>query len=126
MLVQRVQRLERMVAQIALICISIPRVFVGGVDDLVTWGAAWTSQHTRGVGDDVLFVVLAHVAVNNRTVGTRSATAGFEMKDDGRTRDKGLAAPGGGAFECLGHVGGRAEVLLHDDASAHIWTKQGR
>lgn len=112
MLVQRAQRLGRLVAQIALVRISIPRVVVGRVDNLVTRGTAWTSQHTRGVGDDVLFVVLAHVAVNSGAVGARDATAGFEMKGDGRTRDKGLAAPGSGTLECLGHVDRRGEVRI--------------
>lgn len=99
-------------AQIALVRISVPRVVVGGVDDIVTRRTAGTRKHARGVGDDVLSVVLAHVMVDSGAVGTRDATTGFEMKDKGRARDKGLAAPGAGTFECFGHVDGRPEVRI--------------
>lgn len=125
MFVQRAQSTGCPVAQIALVRISIPCVVVGGIDDLVTRRTTRTSKHTRRVSDDVLSVVLAHVAVNSGTVGPRNATPGFEMEDDGRTRDKCLVAPGTGAFECLGHVDGRTEVRIEITLTEEVTLARG-
>lgn len=47
------------------------------------------------------------------------------MKDDRRTRDKGLAAPGSGAFECLGHVDGRREVRIQITLALEVTLARG-
>ena len=77
-------------AEVALVCVAVPRSAsrdVGGFR--VARGA---SDKARRVGDDTVDVVLANEAVDGGTVDSRAAASRFEVEDQRRLRDESLSA----------------------------------
>lgn len=57
----------------------VPRTFRSAVCSVPNRGSS--SDHTRGVGDDIVCIVLANVAIDNCPVNSRFARPVFEVKD---------------------------------------------
>jgi hypothetical protein len=69
-------------------------------------------EEPRGFGDIVVGVELADQAVDRPTVCTASAGPRFEVKEDGRARDKGEPTSLARAQHGLGQMDRRIEVVL--------------
>jgi len=109
MLVQAVQSGITAVAEITFEGMTIPRSASGDVCyDLVAGRS--TSDETRSICDDIVFVVLTNEPVDGVAVQARSTTAYLEMKDEVRVFDEGQAATKG-AMNVLGSVDGRLEMI---------------
>ena len=88
-LVEREQRAERTMAQVALVCGPVPSVSRGPlVDDGRRVGIGAPGDHPRGIGDDVLAVQAFDDAVDRVAVDARHAPARLEVVDERSAGDE--------------------------------------
>lgn len=110
MLIKRRESSIVPVAEIALVRISVPRRARSRVRDFAAGTSSRTSDEARGVGDDVVHVLLADGLVDDGAVDSGGAGACLQMEEEGGLADKGGLAVVPWAANVLGAMNGRVQV----------------